>query len=72
MTDAIIQEEEDIEARVEKLIDYEGKYSDMEKIALETMCRTARDPLFCFELAMQMQRLRTRIRNERLNRGSLK
>lgn len=57
------------EERVEAIIVYEGKYQDMEKLALETMCRTARDPLFCFELAMKMQRLRHQIVEERRKRG---
>lgn len=55
--------------RIEALVTYEGKYQDLEKIALETMCRTAREPLFCFELALTMQRLRHRISEERRKRS---
>ena len=50
---------------------YEGSFSEMEKLALETLARTARDPLFCFELSMAMMRLRAkvnRIRNVQRNK----
>ena len=47
--------------RVNALASYEGSFSEMEKLALETLARTARSPLECFELAMSMMRLRGRL-----------
>lgn len=58
-------EREKYDKRVAAIVAYEGNFLDMEKLALETLARTARDPLFCYELAMEMNRLRTRIGNTR-------
>lgn len=55
--------------RINAIINFEGTYREVEKLALETMARTARPPLFCFELAMCMQRLRHKIAEERRKRG---
>jgi hypothetical protein len=41
----------------------------MEKLALETMARTARPPLEAFELSMAMMRLRKAIHDERSKLG---
>jgi hypothetical protein len=53
------------EERIAALAAYEGSFSEMEKLALETLARTARDPLFCFELSMSMMRLRQRLNEAR-------
>ena len=45
------------EERITAIASYEGSFSEMQKLALETVARTARDPLFCFELAISMMRL---------------
>jgi cell division protein FtsL len=47
--------------RIEVLARYEGSFSELEKLALETMARTARPPLEAFELSMKMMRLRAKI-----------
>lgn len=49
------------EERIGAIVAYEGSFSEMEKLALETLARTARDPLFCFELSMSMMRLRAKL-----------
>jgi hypothetical protein len=55
--------------RIAALAAYEGSFSEMEKLALETMARTARPPLEAFELSMAMMRLRKRIHDERSKLG---
>ena len=51
--------------RIDAIAKYEGGFSEMEKLALETLARTARDPLFCFELSMEMMRLRSKLNRMR-------
>lgn len=54
--------------RIAAIAGFEGNFLELEKLALETMARTARDPLECFELALKMMRLRktlTEIRQKR-------
>jgi hypothetical protein len=51
--------------RIAAIAAYEGSFSEMEKLALETLARTARDPLFCFELSMSMMRLRQKVNEAR-------
>lgn len=46
------------QARISAIIAYELSFSEMEKLALETLARTGRDPLYCFELSMSMMRLK--------------
>jgi hypothetical protein len=55
--------------RIASLAAYEGSFSEMEKLALETMARTGRAPLEAFELSMAMMRLRKRIHEERSGLG---
>jgi len=47
--------------RIAAIAAFEGNFLELEKLALETMARTARDPLECFELALKMMRLRKRL-----------
>jgi hypothetical protein len=56
--------------RIAALASYEGSFSEMEKLALETMARTARPALDAFELSMSMMRLRARLRAERAKLGN--
>lgn len=47
--------------RIAEIVNYEGSFSEMEKLAIETMARTARPALFCFQLSMSMMRIRTKL-----------
>lgn len=53
------------ESRIDAIVAYELNFTQMEKLALETVARTARDPLYCFELAMTMMRLRKKVEDRR-------
>lgn len=53
------------QARIDAIVAYELSFSEMEKLALETVARTARDPLYCFELAMSMMRLKRKVNDLR-------
>jgi hypothetical protein len=54
--------------RISAIAAFEGNFLELEKLALETMARTARDPLECFELALKMMRLRKTLTDIRQKR----
>jgi len=54
--------------RISAISAFEGNFLELEKLALETMARTARDPLECFELALKMMRLRKTLTDIRQKR----
>lgn len=54
------------QSRIDAIVAYELNFTQMEKLALETVARTARDPFYCFELAMSMMRLRKKVEDLRL------
>ena len=56
------------DARISAIAAFEGNFLELEKLALETMARTARDPLECFELALKMMRLRKTLTDIRQKR----
>lgn len=62
-------DDEITESRLKEVINFEGSYREVEKLALETMARTGRPVLFCFELAMSMQRIRNLVNEGRRDRG---
>ena len=53
------------QSRIDAIVAFELQFSEMEKLALETLARTGRDPLYCFELAMSMLRLKRKVNDLR-------
>jgi hypothetical protein len=53
------------QARIDAIVAFEFSFSEMEKLALETLARTGRDPFYCFELSMSMMRLRRKVNDLR-------
>jgi hypothetical protein len=58
-------EDEEKNAKIVEIANYEGGFSELEKLALERFARTTMTPIDAFYAAFGMMELRTRINAKR-------